>query len=159
MKGNKKLLKVLLLDLYVAWSADPDLKIMFSRDNNSYKAKSRCNGLHVGKKIIGIVDILIEQEIIRQKDGFNDRISGIGFQSCLWASDGLMNVINCLPNLSQPKAKNAIHNIWQAETKDDAEKAFDLFIKTYEPKYPKAGLCLQKDREELMAFFDFPAQH
>ena len=70
-----------------------------------------------------------------------------------------MNVLNCLPKLSQPKAKNAIHNIWQAETKDDAEKAFDLFIKTYEPKYPKAALCLQKDREELMAFFDFPAQH
>ncbi len=48
---------------------------------------------------------------------------------------------------------------WQAETKVDAEKAFDLFIETYEPKYPKAALCLQKDREELMAFFDFPAQH
>jgi putative transposase len=57
------------------------------------------------------------------------------------------------------KAKAAIHNIWQAETKDDAEKAFDLFIKIYEPKYPKAALCLQKDREELMAFFDFPTQH
>jgi len=70
-----------------------------------------------------------------------------------------MNVLNCLPKLSQPKAKAAIHNIWQAETKDDAEKAFDLFIKIYEPKYPKATLCLQKDREELMAFFDFPAQH
>jgi putative transposase len=70
-----------------------------------------------------------------------------------------MNVLNCLPKLSQPKAKNAIHDIWQAETKGDAEKAFDLFIKTYEPKYPKAALCLQKDREELMAFFDFPAQH
>jgi transposase-like protein len=40
-----------------------------------------------------------------------------------------------------------------------AEKAFDLFIKTYEPKYPKATLCLQKDREELLAFYDFPAQH
>ena len=39
------------------------------------------------------------------------------------------------------------------------EKAFDLFVKTYEAKYPKAVLCLQKDREELMAFFDFPAQH
>ena len=66
---------------------------------------------------------------------------------------------NCLPKLSQPKAKAAIHNIWQAETKADAQKAFDLFIKIYEPKYPKAALCLQKDREELMAFFDFPAQH
>ena len=70
-----------------------------------------------------------------------------------------MNVLNCLPKLSQPKAKVAIHDIWQAETKDDAIKAFDLFVKTYEAKYPKATLCLQKDREELMAFFDFPAQH
>jgi hypothetical protein len=70
-----------------------------------------------------------------------------------------MNVLNCLPKLSQPKAKAAIHNIWQAETKDDAEKAFDLFIKIYEPKYPKAALCFQKDRTELTAFFDFPAKH
>jgi len=70
-----------------------------------------------------------------------------------------MNVLNCLPKLSQPKAKKALHDIWQAETKKDAEKAFDLFIKIYEPKYPKAILCLQKDREALMAFFDFPAQH
>ena len=70
-----------------------------------------------------------------------------------------MNVLNCLPKLSQPKAKKALHDIWQAETKADATKAFDLFIKMYEAKYPKATLCLQKDREELTAFFDFPAQH
>ena len=47
----------------------------------------------------------------------------------------------------------------EAETKDDVIKAFDLFVKTYEAKYPEATLCLQKDSEELMAFFDFPAQH
>ncbi len=70
-----------------------------------------------------------------------------------------MNVLNCLPKLSQAKAKQSLHNIWQAETKVDAEKAFDLFLKTYEAKYPKATLCLQKDREELMAFYDFPAKH
>ena len=70
-----------------------------------------------------------------------------------------MNVLNCLPKLSQLNAKAAIHNIWQAETKEDAGQAFDLFVKTYEAKYPKATVCLQKDREELMAFFDFPAQH
>ena len=70
-----------------------------------------------------------------------------------------MNVLNCLPKSVQAKAKQALHAIWQAETKADAEKAFDLFIKTYEPKYPKAALCLQKDREELMSFYDFPAQH
>tara|TARA_B110000908_G_C10180908_1_gene415623 strand:- start:172 stop:537 length:366 start_codon:yes stop_codon:yes gene_type:complete len=69
-----------------------------------------------------------------------------------------MNVLNCLLKLSQPKAKAALHDIWQAETKADAEKAFNFFIKTYEPKYPKAALSLQKDRDELMAFFDFPAQ-
>jgi putative transposase len=70
-----------------------------------------------------------------------------------------MNVLNCLPKSSQPKAKQALHNIWQAETRADAEKAFDLFIATYDAKYPKATLCLQKDREELMAFYNFPAQH
>ncbi len=70
-----------------------------------------------------------------------------------------MNVLNCLPRSAQPKAKQALHNIWQAETQADAEKAFDLFIKTYEPKYPKAAICLHKDREELMAFYQFPAQH
>ena len=70
-----------------------------------------------------------------------------------------MNVLNCLAKLFQPKAKAAIHNIWQAENKVDAEKAFNLFIETYEPKYPKAALCLQKDRIERMAFFDFPVQH
>ena len=55
--------------------------------------------------------------------------------------------------------KQALHSIWQAETKDHAETAFDLFITTYEAKYPKATLCLQKDHAELMAFYDFPAHH
>ena len=70
-----------------------------------------------------------------------------------------LNVLNCLPKSTQAKAKQALHDIWQAETKADAEKAFDLFIETYEPKYPKAAICLQKDHEELLAFYDFPAQH
>lgn len=70
-----------------------------------------------------------------------------------------MNVLNCLPKSLQPKAKQALHEIWQANTREDAEKAFDLFLKTYEPKYPKAASCLEKDRDELMAFYDFPAQH
>ena len=70
-----------------------------------------------------------------------------------------MNVLNKVPKSIQPKVKAALHEIWQAQTRVDAEKAFDLFIKTYEPKYPKAAICLQKDREELMAFYDYPAQH
>ena len=63
-----------------------------------------------------------------------------------------MNVLNCLPKSAQPKAKLALHGIWQAETRHNAEKAFDLFLKTCEVKYPKAAICLPKDREELTAF-------
>ena len=87
---SKKLVKVILLDLYVAWCADPGLMLMFSRDNNAYKAGSRYNELHISKKIIGIVDALIANGVIGQKLGFNDRVSGIGFQSRLWASEKLI---------------------------------------------------------------------
>jgi len=68
-------------------------------------------------------------------------------------------LLNCLPKSAQPKAKQALRAIWQAETQADAEKAFDSFIKTYDPKYPKTAICLQKDREELMTSYVFPAQH
>jgi len=69
------------------------------------------------------------------------------------------NVLNCVPKSVQPKIKQSLHEIWQAETKQDAEKAFDQFKTLFEAKYPKAVLCLQKDREELLTFYDFPAQH
>jgi len=68
------------------------------------------------------------------------------------------NVLNYLPKRSQPKAKKMLHDIWQAETRDDAHAAFDLFIETFEAKYPRAVECLIKDRDELLTFFDFPAQ-
>ncbi|ASP23474.1 transposase, Mutator family (plasmid) [Antarctobacter heliothermus] len=69
------------------------------------------------------------------------------------------NVLNYLPKRTQPKAKKMLHDIWQAETREDAHAAFDLFIETFEAKYPKATECLIKDREELLTFYDFPAQH
>ena len=59
----------------------------------------------------------------------------------------------------QPKAKQALQDIWRADTKAAAEHAFDVFVETYKPKYPKATACLQKDREELLTFSLFPAQH
>ena len=49
--------------------------------------------------------------------------------------------------------------IWHAETKADAETAFDRFIAMYEPKYPKVATGLLKDHDELLAFFDYPASH
>ena len=69
------------------------------------------------------------------------------------------NILNKLPKSSQLKAKGKIHEIWMSETKEDAEKAFNHFIKTYEAKYPKATNCLEKDREVLLTFYDFPAEH
>ncbi len=69
------------------------------------------------------------------------------------------NVLNALPTSMQPKAKQALHEIWRADTKAAAGQAFDVFLETYEPKYPKATGCLQKDREELLTFFEFPAHH
>lgn len=69
------------------------------------------------------------------------------------------NVLNCFPKSVQPKAKQALHEIWQSATKKEAEKAYDLFIKTFEAKYPKATICLEKDREQLLTFYDFPAEH
>lgn len=69
------------------------------------------------------------------------------------------NVLNVLPKSIQPKAKKALHEIWMAPTRDTAEKAFEQFVRTYEPKYPKAVEKLVRDRDELLAFYDFPAQH
>ena len=69
------------------------------------------------------------------------------------------NILNHLPKTAQPKAKKALHQIWMAETRTNAGNAFDLFVEGYEAKYPKATLSLQKDREELLAFYDFPAMH
>ncbi len=69
------------------------------------------------------------------------------------------NVLNRLPKSSQPKAKQALHEIWQAASKKEAEKGVDLFIKTYDAKYPKATTCLEKDHQELLAFYDFSALH
>jgi transposase-like protein len=69
------------------------------------------------------------------------------------------NVLNALPKSVQPKAKQALQDIWRAETKGAAEQAFDGFLKTYELKYLKATAFLQKDREELLQFYTFPAAH
>jgi putative transposase len=70
-----------------------------------------------------------------------------------------VNVLNKVPKGMQPKIKAALQEIWMAETREDAHKAFDLFVETYEAKYPKAVECLTKDREELLTFYDFPAEH
>jgi transposase-like protein len=69
------------------------------------------------------------------------------------------NVLNALPKSVQPKAKQAIQDIWRSETMGTAERGFEAFLNTYALKYPKATACLQKDREELLQFYAFPAAH
>jgi putative transposase len=69
------------------------------------------------------------------------------------------NVLNQLPKSLQAKAKDKLHQIWMAPDKAEAQTNFDDFINTYEAKYPKATACLEKDRDKLLTFYDFPAEH
>jgi putative transposase len=69
------------------------------------------------------------------------------------------NVLDKMPKDVQPKAKGMLHDIYLAETRAKAEKAFDRFVKTFQAKYPKATECLEKDKEVLLRFYDFPAEH
>ena len=69
------------------------------------------------------------------------------------------NVLNKLPKGLQKKAKQHLQDIWMAETRKDAEKSFNFFLAAYGPKYDKATACLAKDRDVLLTFYDFPAEH
>jgi len=69
------------------------------------------------------------------------------------------NVLDKLPKRLQPKAKEMLHAIWMAPTRKDGEESFDAFVAMFEAKYPKAVACLTKDRDVLLTFYDFPAEH
>ena len=69
------------------------------------------------------------------------------------------NILNKLPKSQQSKAKRALQEIWMAETKKDARVALDGFIETWGIKYERAVECLIKDRDALLVFYDFPAEH
>ena len=69
------------------------------------------------------------------------------------------NVLNALPKSRQRKAEQDLHQIWMAASRKEAERAVDTFAAKYQAKYPKAVSCLTKDREALLAFYDFPAEH
>jgi transposase-like protein len=69
------------------------------------------------------------------------------------------NVLDKLPKAVPPEAKEMLHAIYQAPSRAEAEKAFDLFLRKFETKYPKAAACLANDRSELLTFSAFPAEH
>jgi len=70
-----------------------------------------------------------------------------------------MNVLDKLPKGQQPSAKAMLHEIWMAATRAEAIRAFDRFMEVYGAKWPRAADCLKKDRAQLLAFYDFPAEH
>lgn len=69
------------------------------------------------------------------------------------------NVLDKLPKSQQAKAKSLLQEIWMSATRKEAYSAFDVFINEYHAKYPKAAECLLKDKEALLTFYDFPAEH
>jgi len=69
------------------------------------------------------------------------------------------NVLDKMPKSVQAKAKGMLHEMWQAPTKAKALAAYEHFVTSWEEKYPKAVECLRQDKEELFAFYDFPAAH
>jgi len=71
----------------------------------------------------------------------------------------IANVLENLPKAVQPKVKEALHNIWQAEIREEAYKAFDHCIERFEPKYPKTMECPAKDKSSMLAFYDYPAKN
>jgi putative transposase len=107
----------------------------------------------------GVYDVL-------KKDGYDvlrrtTRKHGVASERCeqrCWVHEAA-NVLAKLPKSQQPKAKRALQEIWMAETKAIAELAFDAFIESYALKYAKAADCLSQDRDALLAFYDFPAEH
>jgi transposase-like protein len=78
-------------------------------------------------------------------------------QRCWFHKTG--NVLDKLPKALQAKAKGMLHEQYLAATREDALKAFDLFVESFGAKYPKAVECLVKDKDDLFAFYDFPAMH
>jgi transposase-like protein len=84
-------------------------------------------------------------------------LAGVKEQRC-WVHK-TANVLDKLPKRLQSQAKDMLHQIWMAPTRQQAEQAFDLFLATYAAKYPAATDCLRKDRDVLLTFYDFPAEH
>ena len=71
----------------------------------------------------------------------------------------MVNVLDTLPKRLQPKAKQALHEIFYAESREHAEQGIHRFAQEYEAKYPKAVASLRKDQDKLLTFFDLPAEH
>ena len=82
---------------------------------------------------------------------------GVRSQRC-WVHK-TANVLDKMPKRVQGHAKKLLHEMYLASAKSDALRAYDAFLDLYTAKYPKACACLEKDRDVLFTFYDFPAEH
>ena len=135
------------------------------------------------KELIAVVDGVRESELSWKEVLLNLKSRGLeyppelaigdgalGFWKALWevfpttreqrcTVHKTMNVLNKLPKSLQPQAKRLLHDIWQAPSRAEADNAFNLFLDTFDAKYLQATRCLAKDRDELLTFYDFPAEN
>lgn len=111
----------------------------------------RCRGLETPPKI-AVCDGAL---------GFQSAVSKVWpqtkIQRCWFHKTG--NILNKLPSSLQGKAKGMIHNMYLSPTREEALKAYDLFVASFSDKYPQAVTCLVKDKDDLFNFYDFPASH
>jgi len=92
-----------------------------------------------------------------ERKALDEVFPGTPHQRC-WVHK-VANVLNNFPKSMQPAVKADLREIWQAETRADAEAAMDTFTEKFGAKYEKAVSCLTKDRDALLAFYEFPADH
>ena len=111
------------------------------------------------KEIIGLADGYRESTQSWRELLLDLQRRGLTHAPDLAIGDSALGFWNAMPKSVQAKAKGHLHDIWQAETRVNAEAAFDFFVATYGVKYDKAVAKLVKDRDVLRAFYDFPAEH
>ena len=138
---------------------------------------------HGNKELVGICDGFRESKLGWKEMFLDLKNRGLAFAPKLAIGDGSLgfwaaldevfpetkrqrcwvhktaNILDKMPKSIQPKAKSMIHEMYMAATKESALKAYDHFIESFEPKYPKAVECLKKDRQDLFTFYDYPATH
>ena len=93
----KKHIKLVLLDLYLAWNEHPNMKLGVNLNNNAYKAKSRYNELHISKKTITVVKRLHELQLINMVYGFNDPTGRFSKVARIWSTQNLINQFKKTP--------------------------------------------------------------
>ena len=135
------------------------------------------------KELIAVVDGFRESELSWKEMLLNLKARGLRYDPLLAVGDGALgfwkalekvfpttrvqrctvhktaNVLDKMPKSVQPQAKRMLHSIWDAPKKEEALKAFELFLNTFEAKHSAAVECLRKDRDVLLTFYDFPAEN